>query len=726
MGKLGLRSVIIQTLVWGNHSNRNTAGLRVLHGHSHHGKYGLDANSRAVLAKLAFVWCVFKCYVWINRKFRQSLSAPDWVSRLWKRQRRDLRSCTKTLSRRTTDTGNRDAVVADSPRSGTITEVQAGPISCSKSPYMYVGHRLGNSSGPTSDMSSSQPSRLQGDYDAEHEIIELDYNPHSGPDALSMDDGRHIAHSLCERASPDHEHDISRPAFGSDTIFPLPPEWFRRWDRKASVEKITTNYILKAATRNFNERADPLGWTSVLHPEGSLYYYNETKRAVTDADLHDPACLNQIANVIATLETYIHDHDIPMPEEYTLALDLTKHSDGTFFTDYYYADHEKRLVFFLHDLQCSDLPVWSEVEGVSALSHIGHEIEAQYWHHGMMFSSTVKITTEHVADFRDLILHYIGAATTSIFSTSPYNLPDLDRMLSHAGSLKENVGMRHIGASSLLCRMMFILTRQKFLNWHGLPHARIHRNHSVYGNEHRPTALLKLISPVLFFAPNVHFVKLRELFVDGVAHQAASQKAFEELKEDWQDFILYATVQLNANVAFLAIQSVDNETVAYRSPIQIASYLSIVASIGSILLGLLLVRQPTTARGTISRVAEFMVHHPRYGLETHALIYSLPYALLLWAMISFLVAFAANCIINSSRATLGIMSASWALLAGLVACCVWARWSTSPTDDSQCTSDPAFQWLNLWTAPRRLVSKIKQRHERRHGVLGGHGQMPLP
>lgn len=92
---------------------------------------------------------------------------------------------------------------------------------------------------------------------------------------------------------------------------------------------------------------------------------------MTDADLHDPACLNQIANVIATLETYIHDHDIPMPEEYTLALDLTKHSDGTFFTDYYYADHEKRLVFFLHDLQCSDLPVWSEVEGVSALSHIG-------------------------------------------------------------------------------------------------------------------------------------------------------------------------------------------------------------------------------------------------------------------------------------------------------------------------------------------------------------------
>ena len=61
--------------------------------------------------------------------------------------------------------------------------------------------------------------------------------------------------------------------------------------------------------------------------------------------------------------------------------------------------------------------------------------------------------------------------------------------------------------------------------------------------------------------------------------------------------IRQATVLLNANVAFLAIQSVDQiseNNNPDRSPAQIASYLSIIASIGSIILGLLLIRQNRT------------------------------------------------------------------------------------------------------------------------------------
>ena len=51
-----------------------------------------------------------------------------------------------------------------------------------------------------------------------------------------------------------------------------------------------------------------------------------------------------------------------------------------------------------------------------------------------------------------------------------------------------------------------------------------------------------------------------------------------------------ATVLLNANVAFLAIPSVDNGDGRVTAAM-ICSYLSIVTSTGSILLGLLLVRQ---------------------------------------------------------------------------------------------------------------------------------------
>ncbi len=54
-----------------------------------------------------------------------------------------------------------------------------------------------------------------------------------------------------------------------------------------------------------------------------------------------------------------------------------------------------------------------------------------------------------------------------------------------------------------------------------------------------------------------------------------------------------ATVVLNANVAFLAIQSVDTDSPS-RRPEQIASYISVIASIGSIIIGLLLIKMSKT------------------------------------------------------------------------------------------------------------------------------------
>ncbi len=52
-----------------------------------------------------------------------------------------------------------------------------------------------------------------------------------------------------------------------------------------------------------------------------------------------------------------------------------------------------------------------------------------------------------------------------------------------------------------------------------------------------------------------------------------------------------STVLLNANVAFLAIPSVDPGSNNNRTAAQIVSYISIVTSTGSIIIGLLLIRQ---------------------------------------------------------------------------------------------------------------------------------------
>jgi hypothetical protein len=94
-------------------------------------------------------------------------------------------------------------------------------------------------------------------------------------------------------------------------------------------------------------------------------------------------------------------------------------------------------------------------------------------------------------------------------------------------------------------------------------------------------------------------------------HASVWVECMKKMSDEWQEFVFFvssslhactmiksnpqqATVMLNANVAFLAIQSVDVNDDPYRSPAQISSYLSVIANIGSIILGLLLMRQNRT------------------------------------------------------------------------------------------------------------------------------------
>ncbi|KAF6764223.1 hypothetical protein DFP72DRAFT_416920 [Ephemerocybe angulata] len=479
---------------------------------------------------------------------------------------------------------------------------------------------------------------------------------------------------------------VNEVNLGHDRIFPIAPEFFQRYERTKFAKNIETKMTIKAMTLDFRPHPDPPGWKPIVHPEGILYFYNEEKKTVTEANLYDTVYYEQITSDIATLEDHIRSNYIRLPEHYTLAMDLNMQSHEEIFTDYYYADHDRKVIFFLDDLDTStNLQVWNQVKGVTSLAHVRHELEAQYWSHGMLYPSTVQVTEDAVADLRDVILHYIGDATTSRYSTSPYNLPDLYQMLGQVNSLEKNAGPRFQGASSLLCRLMWVFSRQRFYNWHGLPEARIYRDQSVHGKKLRhKTLLIKVLSPLLFSAPDVHLKSLEKMWVDGIMHGAVWLESIKKLNDEWQEFILYATVLLNANVAFLAIQSIDRNEPDYRSPVQVASYLSTVASIGSVILGLLLLRQNRTkANATADDVCAFLTarSHATLGLETLAILYSLPYALLLWGMVSFLAAFAWNCFDTSNIATRTIMGAAWVAFAVLVLWCVWMGWVKYEHDD---------------------------------------------
>jgi len=101
------------------------------------------------------------------------------------------------------------------------------------------------------------------------------------------------------------------------------------------------------------------------------------------------------------------------------------------------------------------------------------------------------------------------------------------------------------------------------------------------------------------------------------------------------------TVVLNANVAFLAIQSVDNATtLPERSAAQICSYLSVIASIGGILFGLFLTRTTNVNPKKAAVNAEFFINSATWaektdiylsGVEKLAILYCTPYLLSMWS-----------------------------------------------------------------------------------------------
>ena len=162
----------------------------------------------------------------------------------------------------------------------------------------------------------------------------------------------------------------------------------------------------------------------------------------------------------------------------------------------------------------------------------------------------------------------------------------------------------------------------RFQYFHGLTSARLLKHKTVYANPGLArTYLITLLSPMLFLAPEGYLRELEEKWVDEVIIEEDWRNFIIGLLKEWEQLILLvcycvtlkleslrftlmisqSTVALTVNVGFLAIPGVVisnlnsnitgiSQVVIFTSPAEIASCMSIVASAGSIVIGLLLIR----------------------------------------------------------------------------------------------------------------------------------------
>ncbi|KAJ7777243.1 hypothetical protein B0H16DRAFT_1683922 [Mycena metata] len=508
-------------------------------------------------------------------------------------------------------------------------------------------------------------------------------------------------------------------------IFPGTPESVQRYDRKASIPDEPSQWTIPPLSVSFLPvPPPPLGWIACVHPEGAPYFFHEEKRAFTDAYLFDNATLEFINANMLLIDEFLLTHNIQLPLGVDLVLEEHTRPDKSHGCLYYFVNHSDRTVFWL-DVAASEMfSIMANLNGVSSPSHIQLELEAQYWcatlclYASWMFT-VIKVQLRTISQgvgsdarntrrpprhgvlcarrcglhFRMEIFLTIFSSDviTSTTSTVTWKLDELDRILHLTDSLAKTIGNPKFSSSSCrnVGRFMYRFLRQRVHDFHGQLGARLDIDQWVYSTTPKRTTVFELLNFLLFSAPNWNLLGVRMLYTHGLVPPSTWATFIAQLESEWQEFTLYATVVLTANVAFLAIQSVDNdsENGPYRSPPQILSYLSILTSIGGIIIRMLLL---ITQHGNWEskwgpHTFAFLIR--QYRLEALAIAYALPYGMLLWSMLWFLAAFSSLCFEKSGTATRAVVAILWLSVAILV---LWCNYGNTR----------GFRWLNMRLARR--------------------------
>ncbi|KIK36670.1 hypothetical protein CY34DRAFT_16240 [Suillus luteus UH-Slu-Lm8-n1] len=398
---------------------------------------------------------------------------------------------------------------------------------------------------------------------------------------------------------------------------PIPPSDVNRYDRKRTVPRTKDHVFIKPGKKVFEDPPPSSRWEPIAHPEGALYYYDETRRIYTDADLSRPSTLSAID---AFADQVYNDARADPDVEITTKTELVVEDIDESTCGYYFVEQDTRCVFWLERFDAELL--FENIRGVKNMGHISNML--------------LKLSTGEVQLSSDYLLSEIlmfvdlTVTITSVTSVAPFEREELEKMLDLVMNIDGSFGEGTLDGKfthtrCVVARFMSEFIKAKFFNFCGQPGARLDSDQTIYSKGRDHQSLLFIISSLLLFgAPRTNREDLKVIWVDRIINRVLWNQFIGKLNDEWTGLALSATVILNANVAFLAIPSVQDVA-------RLLSYLSVASSIAVVLLVLLLVRQnqKKDCEGAVTLLSR--VSQSFFDTEVLAITYSLPYGLLMWA-----------------------------------------------------------------------------------------------
>ncbi|KAI9462773.1 hypothetical protein BJY52DRAFT_1184902 [Lactarius psammicola] len=424
-------------------------------------------------------------------------------------------------------------------------------------------------------------------------------------------------------------------------------------------------------------------WIPATHPAGALYFFDKDRRLFTDTNMHNLELKEEMEEFYHYLQNILRHEGIIIPSNnYDLVLDIMPTEDGRVQWSYYYACHETRCLFWLdaYDADC----IISEAFWVTSPAHVKHRLEALYWTHWSLFPAVFDGRCLQPGVYDELIgilSHGCLDVMITEYSTLPYDGDTMQKMIDLVSKAKESdasVVYHTANVTLLLSRFDW-----RFLYIRGQQHARLLRYQAAYsGVKQGKSLLITLLSLLLFLAPDVHLQEMGNLGTDEIVIERVWKSFTTKLVAEWEELILWSTVMLAANVGFLAIpgvviSNINNSITSasqvdiFVSPAQIASSISMLASVGSIVVGMILVYDNRSQR--FAGAPGNLYPNSHETLVAFTITFSLPWALLMWAMVMFFIALLFFSFHHSNGSTRISVTVALTMLTALIGFCV--RWT---------------------------------------------------
>ncbi|KAG2144711.1 uncharacterized protein EDB93DRAFT_1152863 [Suillus bovinus] len=455
------------------------------------------------------------------------------------------------------------------------------------------------------------------------------------------------------------------------TLASIIPTDVKRYDRNIRMKWIEPNHIVITPKDSKYVEEVQSGWHDFVHPEGPRVYYHPETRVFTDADMRpgkvDSAKLLAMARFLNACANSQPDVRARISDETELVLELGLEKGNTSIIKscgYYFVDHVARVIFWAHPYTCQpDGEILCNVKAAKKLSHIKYSLESQYWYHCELYPHNRYLPRQIFEELMEIIIHANAETITSDTSLAPFDSSELVKMLDLMDRVEGSIDKMHAHSVCVVARFMRFFTKVKYTNFCGQPGVRVDVDRSIYYKEghERETLIFRLSNLILWYGPRKHYKRIQRVWVDEIINAPRWKDFITQLDTEWTGFTLYSTVMLAVDVSLLAVPGIMGGSSQTSSNISV--YMSALCSVGSLVVAVLLVDQShdyqTAEEGALYMS---MMTNAIPGIENLALMHSLPYALLVWAMVFFGLALSFLIFDTSDIVTLGTMGAGWSIV----------------------------------------------------------------